>query len=108
MKITLRSGTVIEGHGLKLVEQEGVIEVTEIGNQVTGDSADEDLLEKQISGLDLPIRVQHCLKSRGITTLGELMQKSKRELLQITNFGKWSLQELEKKLAELGVVLRSS
>jgi len=41
-------------------------------------------------------------------TVGELVEKTEEELLNITNFGQKSLEEVAAKLDELGLSLRSS
>jgi DNA-directed RNA polymerase subunit alpha len=42
----------------------------------------------------------------GITTLGELIQRSADELLEAKNFGQTSLKEVREKLAQYNLKLR--
>jgi DNA-directed RNA polymerase alpha subunit len=58
--------------------------------------------------LDIPIRVYHCLVSRGIETLGELAEFTPDELMQIPHFGKKSLNDVVALLAGHGLVLRGN
>lgn len=51
-----------------------------------------------ISELDLSIRATDCLRSENITTIGKLV-KQKKDLFKL-KFGRVTLKEIEKKLAE--------
>ncbi|WP_425445957.1 DNA-directed RNA polymerase subunit alpha [Dethiothermospora halolimnae] len=68
----------------------------------------EKVLEMTIEELDLSVRSYNCLKRAGINTVDELAQKSEEDMMKVRNLGKKSLQEVEKKLAELGLGLRKS
>jgi DNA-directed RNA polymerase subunit alpha len=59
-----------------------------------------------IEELDLSVRSYNCLKREGVATVGELMDKTPQELLEIRNFGSKSVDEVAEKLAELGVALK--
>jgi DNA-directed RNA polymerase subunit alpha len=59
-----------------------------------------------IEELNLSVRSYNCLKREGINTVGELIQKSEAELLDIRNFGQKSIDEVKAKLDELGLELR--
>jgi DNA-directed RNA polymerase subunit alpha len=63
-------------------------------------------LDTPIEELDLSVRSYNCLKREGVTTIGELIQKSESDLLDIRNFGAKSIDEVREKLAELGLSLR--
>jgi len=47
-----------------------------------------------------------CLQRLGVTTLGELTQRSEAELLAIKNFGQTSLNEIKRQLGAHGLTLR--
>jgi DNA-directed RNA polymerase subunit alpha len=68
--------------------------------QLTGD------LALTIEELNLSVRSYNCLKREGINTVGELVQKSEAELMDIRNFGQKSIDEVKAKLDELGLTLR--
>ena len=59
-----------------------------------------------IHELELSIRSENCLLRGGVHTVGELLQKSREELLKIRNLGKKSLNEIEDRLQTLGYELR--
>jgi DNA-directed RNA polymerase alpha subunit len=61
-----------------------------------------------IGNLDLSLRPYTCLKRANIHTIGELLEYSGEELLLLKNFGKRSLEEIEKTLFQYNLKLRSS
>jgi len=79
----------------------------ELGDIVTTESASPDL-ELPIEALDLSERPRNCLRRAQIQTVGELVTQTPDELLNITNFGQKSLDEVTAKLDELGLSLRAA
>jgi DNA-directed RNA polymerase subunit alpha len=63
-------------------------------------------LDLAIEELDLSERPRNCLKRAQINTVGELLTKNEDDLLNITNFGQKSLDEVKQKLDERGLTLR--
>ena len=78
------------------------LELGEVGT-VTSGSPDLDL---RIEDLDLTERPRNCLKRAQINTIGELVDRTLDDLLNITNFGQKSLDEVLQKLDERGLSLR--
>ena len=66
----------------------------------------EKALEMTIEELDLSVRSYNCLKRAGINTVQELAGKSMDDMMKVRNLGKKSLEEVERKLNELGLNLR--
>ena len=66
----------------------------------------EKVLEMTIEELDLSVRSYNCLKRAGINTVQELAQRSMDDMMKVRNLGKKSLEEVERKLKELGLGLR--
>jgi DNA-directed RNA polymerase subunit alpha len=60
-----------------------------------------------IEELELGVRSYNCLKREGIQTVGDLVSRTEAELLNIPNFGKKSIDEVNEKLDERGLSLRS-
>ena len=60
-------------------------------------------LNKKIEELELSVRSANCLKNANIRYIGELVQKTESEMLKTKNFGRKSLNELKKILAEMGL-----
>lgn len=67
----------------------------------------EKVMEMTIEELDLSVRSYNCLKRAGINTVQELTQKSEEDMMKVRNLGRKSLEEVQEKLAELGLSLRS-
>jgi DNA-directed RNA polymerase subunit alpha len=78
------------------------LELGEVAD-VASSSPDLDL---PIEDLDLSERPSNCLKRAQINTVGELLTKTEDDLLNITNFGQKSLDEVKQKLDERGLTLR--
>ncbi|MBR0026648.1 MAG: DNA-directed RNA polymerase subunit alpha [Clostridia bacterium] len=68
----------------------------------------EKILEMTIEELDLSVRSYNCLKRAGINTVEELVQRNEEEMMKVRNLGRKSLEEVQQKLAALGLTLRSS
>jgi len=64
------------------------------------------VLAMPIEDLDFTVRSYNCLKREGVTTVGELVQKSEDDLLEIRNFGQKSIDEVKAKLEELELSLK--
>ena len=79
----------------------------ELGEAVGGATGSPDL-ELPIEDLDLSERPRNCLKRAQINTIGELLSRTEEDLLNITNFGQKSLDEVKQKLDERGLTLRGS
>ena len=63
-------------------------------------------LNRPIHELELSIRSENCLLRGGINTIGDLLRKSREDLLKIRNLGRISLTEIEARLDSLGLVLQ--
>jgi DNA-directed RNA polymerase subunit alpha len=59
-----------------------------------------------VEELNLSVRSYNCLKREGINSVGDLVEKSEAELMDIRNFGQKSIDEVKAKLEELGLGLR--
>ncbi|MFC4765920.1 DNA-directed RNA polymerase subunit alpha [Effusibacillus consociatus] len=70
------------------------------------DDKKEKVLEMTIEELDLSVRSYNCLKRAGINTVQELCAKTEEEMMKVRNLGRKSLEEVQEKLAELGLSLR--
>ncbi len=64
--------------------------------------------EMTIEELDLSVRAYNCLKRANINTVAELIQRDVEDMMKVRNLGKKSLEEVEQKLAALGLRLRQS
>ena len=68
-----------------------------------GGGMDDVLIEE----LELGVRSYNCLKREGIQTIGDLLAKTEAELLNVPNLGQKSIDEVQEKLSDRGLSLRS-
>jgi len=65
----------------------------------------ESRLGMLTSDLRLSLRANNCLEEAAISTLRELVSRTREELMELRNFGETSLEEIEEKLREHGLHL---
>jgi DNA-directed RNA polymerase subunit alpha len=71
-------------------------------------AVDEELAQKlsmPIQELELSVRANNCLESAKVETVGQLVKMTEADLLKIRSFGKTSLREIRRKLADIGLSL---
>lgn len=68
--------------------------------------AEQAVMNKPVSELNLSVRSRKCMNRLGIATLGELCSRTADELLEVKNFGMTSLQEVREKLRNFTIKLR--
>lgn len=69
------------------------------------DSAQQELLSRPVSSLNLSARASNCLEAAHVTTIRDLVTRSEADLLRVRSFGKTSLHEVQRRLSELGLSL---
>ena len=62
-------------------------------------------LGKLIEDLDFSVRTYNCLKRAAINTVGDLISKTRDEMIKVRNLGTKSLDEVVAKLEEMGLHL---
>ena len=67
----------------------------------------DKVLEMTIEELDLSVRSFNCLKRANINTVEDLINKTQDEMIKVRNLGRKSLEEVEHKLAMMGLSLAS-
>ena len=86
---------------LEFTEEEEIVEpvdLTDLKEKVAN-------LKRSVEELDLSVRAKNCLKAANIRTIGDLVSKTEAELLSFRNFGKKSLEEIKKVIAEYDLFL---
>lgn len=73
--------------------------------RIQEESVVDDLLAKPVSVLNLSVRASNCLEAARIKTLRDLVVKNEADLLRVRSFGKTSLNEVQRKLADMGLAL---
>jgi len=79
----------------------------ELGELTISEGSSPDL-SLSVDALDLSERPRNCLGRENITTVGQILEYTEDDLLNLTNFGQKSLDELVSKLDELGLSLPTS
>lgn len=97
------------------VEDEPVLEEetqTEVAQATDAPATPEDkatkILDMTIEDLDLSVRSFNCLKRAGIDYVGDLVNKTEEDMMKVRNLGRKSLDEVKKKLEDIGLSLKPS
>lgn len=67
----------------------------------------DTVMKMTIEELDLSVRSFNCLKRANINSVEELTNKTEEEMIKVRNLGRKSLEEVEHKLAMMGLSLAS-
>ena len=70
------------------------------------DRVDASVLNRPVSSLELSVRARRALQLLAVQSIGELAARTEAELMGVKNFGQNSLDEIKRKLADLGLGLR--
>jgi DNA-directed RNA polymerase subunit alpha len=95
------------------------VQYSEAGEQTVADqiteeevpeleTIDDELIQKlnmPVAELELSVRASNCLESVKMETVGQLVKMTEADLLKIRSFGKTSLREIRRKLADMGLSL---
>jgi DNA-directed RNA polymerase subunit alpha len=76
--------------------------------EITQEEVDQKLtgkLNTSVQELELSVRASNCLESVKVETIGQLVAMTEADLLRIRSFGKTSLREVKRKLADIGLSL---
>ena len=82
--------------------------VEQIAEEVLEEAVDEELARKlsiPIQELELSVRASNCLEAVKVETVGQLAKMTEADLLKVRSFGKTSLREVKRKLADIGLSL---
>jgi DNA-directed RNA polymerase subunit alpha len=80
---------------------------TQVEKKVAASAIPDEKFNMPVEDLDLSVRTMNSLRRGGITTVGELVSRGEKELLSLRNFGQKSRQEVEERLAAIGLTLAS-
>ena len=75
----------------------------EVGVQV--DQRLSDKLARPVADLELSVRANNCLETAQLHSVGQLVKMTEADLLRVRSFGKTSLREVKRKLADWGLSL---
>ena len=98
-----RAGTLLRDHLTIFIDAEESL-VVEVAAEEEVDGGDiSALLQKEIDDLNLSVRSANCLRNANINTVGDLVVRSEKEMLETKNFGRKSLEEIQKVLDKMGL-----
>ncbi|UCD28041.1 MAG: DNA-directed RNA polymerase subunit alpha [Planctomycetota bacterium] len=83
----------------------GITKLGEGESEGAMDKALQECLSMPIAQLDLSVRASNCLESAKVATVGDLARMTETDLLKVRSFGRTSLREVKRKLADLGLSL---
>ncbi len=66
-----------------------------------------EILQKNLGDLEWSGRLRKVFEKMGLATIGDLMQKTEKDLLKSKNLGQTSLKEVQKKLGQYGLALQA-
>jgi DNA-directed RNA polymerase subunit alpha len=89
--------------GAETIEEAETVEVKEEKRKIDEQLAEE--LKMPIQELGLSVRASNCLEASHVETVGQLVKMTEADLLRLRSFGKTSLREIIRKLADLGLSL---
>src|SRR3954447_13491159 len=90
--------------GSDLASEDAVNALRE-ANRATIDPDLQQKLNMTVQELDLSVRANNCLESAKIQTVRDLVKKTDQDLLKVRSFGKTSLREVKRRLADMGLSL---
>lgn len=97
---------------LKLFQNMDGLPEEEEEEEATFPEKEEDdsskVLDMTIEDLDLSVRSFNCLKRANINTVADLAEKTEDDMMKVRNLGRKSLEEVKKKLEELGLTLKQN
>ena len=88
------------------LEEEEILPLPNISQQPEDETS--KVLDMTIEDLDLSVRSFNCLKRAGINVVADLVVKTEEEMMKVRNLGRKSLDEVRKKLDDLGLSFKPS
>lgn len=108
----VEAGKILRKHVNPFVEYfelgEDTVAQTESAPIEEPSGIDEELagkLNTPIQELELSVRANNCLEASDISTVGQIVKMTESDLLKLRSFGKTSLREIVRKLADMGLSL---
>ena len=109
----VEAAKILRKHVNPFVQYFELGEETVAASQISEDETEEQAVDEELSQklnmpiqeLELSVRASNCLESAKIQTVVELVRMTEGDLLKIRSFGKTSLREIKRKLADIGLSL---
>ncbi len=109
----VEAAKILRKHVNPFVQYFELGEETVAASQIVETEAEEQTVDEELAQklamstqeLELSVRANNCLESAKTETVGELVKMTEADLLKIRSFGKTSLREIRRKLADIGLSL---
>ncbi len=109
----VEAAKILRKHVNPFVQYFELGEETVAASQIVETEAEEQAVDEELAQklamptqeLELSVRANNCLESAKTETVGELVKMTEADLLKIRSFGKTSLREIRRKLADIGLSL---
>ena len=109
----VEAAKILRKHVNPFVQYFELGEETVVASQIAEVEAEEQAVDEEmaqklgmpIQELELSVRADNCLESAKTETVGQLVKMTEADLLKIRSFGKTSLREIKRKLADIGLSL---
>ena len=98
-----RAGELLRDHLTIFIDAEESLMMEAVAEEEVGGSDLGTLLLKEIDDLNLSVRSANCLRNANINTVGDLVVRSEKEMLETKNFGRKSLEEIQTVLDKMGL-----
>ncbi len=98
-----RAGALLRDHLTIFIDAEESLVVEAAAEEEVDGSDLGTLLRREIDDLNLSVRSANCLRNANINTVGDLVARSEKEMLETKNFGRKSLEEIQKVLDRMGL-----
>lgn len=106
-----RSASILMAHLQLFKSMSSLPDTDEIQESSYVEAAEDKaskVYETTIEDLDLSVRSYNCLKRASINVVADLVNKSEDDMMKVRNLGRKSLDEVKKKLQELGLSLKEN
>lgn len=81
------------------------VDIPEKVDEIVQEAGSNEYLDRAVSEFEFSVRPYNCLQNENIRYVGELVQKTESEMLQLKNFGRKSLREVKEVLTRMGLSL---
>jgi DNA-directed RNA polymerase subunit alpha len=99
---------LLESKGLRMgMNREDLLKRSRGSRQPQAAGTENPHIVKQLNDLEFSVRARKCMQRLNLETVADLCKMSEPELLAAKNFGQTSLNEIKKKLSELGLSLKA-
>lgn len=101
-----QAAKILVDHFMVIHEPQKTAKKTKETEQKSPSTLSDDTIKTSLEELDLPVRLTNSLKSGKIETIGDFLERDKRDLMKMKNLGPKSIALVEEKLRERGIEVK--